>query len=105
MAGLSLLAGCSKPAEKTQPGIDLYGVKVDVPRLQALLAGETNPEVRTNLAQVQFGIRYGDWQKAMTALERIAAVPSLTDPQRKVVNDVMGQIKQATGAAPRKPAS
>jgi hypothetical protein len=44
---------------------------------------------------VSFGIRYGDFNKTLAELTKLAGNPSLTEPQKKAVNDVIAQVKQA----------
>jgi len=95
IAGLVAFAGCSKSAQTTnQEGIDINGVKVNLPKLQTAIGSLNNPDVQNNMANVTFGIRYGDYMKSMMALDKIANDPSLNDAQKKVANEVLEQLKQ-----------
>ena len=40
-------------------------------------------------------LRYGNYPEAMADLDKIAADPSLTEPQKKLVADTIEQVKKA----------
>ena len=97
-------AGCKK-AEQAPPPVQQNGVTIDAHKLQAEFASSTSPEVRQNLQKFTMSLRYKSYMDAMMALDKIAADPSLTEPQKKLAADVMEQLKQAnnakeSGAAP-----
>jgi hypothetical protein len=95
---LLALAGCGgdqKPPEFFQ----VNGIRVDLPDLQQAFASGT-PEQRTSLSEVQQGIRYQDFVKAMMALETLSQDASLTEPQKQLASKVMEQMKQVLAKAP-----
>jgi len=100
-----VVAGCKKEAP---PTATVNGVTVDLPKLQQTFA--TAPQDLIVLVnQVGFGIRYNDYVKALSALDQLANNPNVTEPQKKVVNEVIEQVKKlagagATDAAPAQPA-
>jgi len=99
----SALVGCSKSSSQPPPGA---GPHVDTVKLRQAFANST-PEIHTALDQAAFGIRYGKYAQAQEALEKLAADPSLTEPQKKIVNDSLEQLKkmeEAQAAAPPTPA-
>ena len=71
-----------------------------MPRLQQAFVS-ASPELRNAITQVSFSFRYGQNEQALAQLDKISTDPSLTADQKKVVNDVLGQLKQtiANGAA------
>ena len=94
LAGLMALTGCNKTANTAAKGPVIRGVLVETPRLQQAFAGNTTPEVQNVLGRVQMGIRYGDFQTAVAELEKLAANPALSEPQKKAATDVAEQLKQ-----------
>jgi hypothetical protein len=100
LAGALLaVPGCGKNQATTSVAAQ-DGTKVDMPKLQQAFVS-ASPELRNSITQVSFSFRYGQNAEAVAQLEKIAADPGLTDDQKKVVNDVIGQLKQviAKGAA------
>ncbi len=100
VAGVLALSGCSK-AEKAPPATQIAGVTVDMPKLQQALA-TASPDVQAQLGQVVFGLRYGMYTNVLVALDKIARNPSLTEPQKKTVSDVIEQVKELIAKAPPK---
>lgn len=94
------LAGCSKGTE-TAPSPKVNGVTVDVPKLQAAFA-TASQDLQSQVAQVSYGVRYADYVKSLDALDKLSNAPGLTDAQKKVVNDLIEQVKQVMSAAPPK---
>jgi hypothetical protein len=96
-------AGCG-PSQKAGPQpMVINGVKVDLPKLRVAFPPE-NTEVQTSLNAVTMSIRYGQYAEAMAGLDKLAGKAGLTEPQKKVVADVLEQLKQVANQAPAKPA-
>jgi hypothetical protein len=96
--------GCKKTAAQSDnPTLDVNGVKVELPRLQKTLASSTSQDVQNNVSQVVFGLRYGDYTKALMALDKLSSDPSLNEQQKKVVADVIEEMKQVINKTPAKP--
>jgi len=91
--------GCSK-SEKAQPAPQVGGVTVDMPKLQKAMEGNNNPEVRSQMNQVAFGFRYGDYPKALMALDQLSTNPNVSEAEKKVVNEVIEQVKKVAQNAP-----
>jgi len=85
--------GCSKgqPAQKSPT---VSGVTIDMPKLQQAFANATDAEVRNQVTKVAFGIRYGKPLDSLMALDALAANPAVTEPQKKVVSEIIEQVKQ-----------
>jgi hypothetical protein len=87
-----LLCGCKKTV--TTPPVNAGGVSIDMAKLQrAMTSGPA--EVKSRYSDVRFALRYTDYDKAGGILEEVAANPGLNDQQKKDINDVLAQVKQA----------
>jgi len=100
LAGVLALAGCGK--EKPAATV-MNGVTVDLPKLQEAFATASS-ELQTSVSEVRMGVRYGVYARALTALEKLANAPGLTEDQKKVVAQVTEQVKQLASKAPAPPA-
>jgi len=96
-AGTLLLVGCGK--QKAPPPPQYGEVTVDLPKLQQALA-EASPEAKQSLALVVRNLRYGDYAKALMALDELSNNASLTEPQKKVVGEIIEQVKKLINQAP-----
>ena len=86
-------AGCKKKAAASGPPQTL---QQGVAQLRAALV-KAGPEVQNNLyggVGVVRSIRYGQYEVALAALDRIASSANLDDAQKKVVSDVTELVKQ-----------
>jgi hypothetical protein len=95
---LVLAAGCSK-GDKNPPAAQFSGVTVDLPKLTEAFANASQ-EVRTTVNQVGFNIRYTKYEDALMALDKLLNDPSTTEDQKKVVNQVIEEVKKLAGAQP-----
>jgi hypothetical protein len=93
ITGLAV-AGCSKAPPPPQAPT-AAGVTIDLPKLRQAFPPPVKQDIGDCLDQAAFGIRYGDFNKTLAELTKLAGNPSLTEPQKKVVNDVLAQVKQA----------
>lgn len=97
MAGGLALAGCGKSTKETtptpQPGV------VDLGPLQNAFPDPT-PEVKASLDKLRFSARYGQLENELVELDKLVGLPNLTDPQKKVLNDIIEQVKAALQARP-----
>jgi hypothetical protein len=104
LGALVALAGCSKPAADAQvPAMEIRGIKVDMPKMQQLFATAA-PELQSSASKASMSIRYGQFPEASAELAKLAAMPGLSDAQKKVVSDVTEQVKQLMAPAPSKAA-
>jgi hypothetical protein len=90
-------SGCGKPAPPPAPQVD--GVTVDLPKLNEAFV-DANRDLKTAATMVGFNIRYKKYEDALMALDKLANDPAVTEPQKKIVNDVIEQVKKLAGAAP-----
>lgn len=98
MATLSLV-GCGKSG-KLQESQQVDGVSVDMPKLQAAFATSTNVELTRLVTEASSGLRYAEYVKALMALDQIASSPDATDAQKKMVTNVIEQVKTLMAKAP-----
>ena len=92
-------AGCKKKAPAAPPPYNINGVNVDSPKLAQSLAN-VSPEAQTHVTEFQMSLRYQAYDKALVALDKLANDPSLTEPQKKVVSEVIEEIKQLITKGP-----
>jgi hypothetical protein len=92
MAGVLALAGCGKsgkPATLVRtPGV------VDLSDLQKAFPAPT-PEISSSLDKLRFALRYRQYDVSLVELEKLTRIPNPTDAQKKAVDDVIEQVKQA----------
>ena len=94
------LGACSKSedAENLQP-IEYEGVKVDVPKLAAEFANAPS-QLYSQINDAINNIRYKQYMDAMMGLDAVLKTPGLTDKQKKMITNVMEQLKQVVAKAP-----
>lgn len=97
-AGLLLAAGCGK-SNSTQTAPQWNGVTVDLPKLTEAFANSSQ-ELKSTETMVGFNIRYGKYEEALMALDKLVSDPAVTEDQKKVVNTVIEQVKKLAGATP-----
>ena len=100
MAGLlvSGVVGCKKAEQPSTAPVQQNGVGIDSRKLQAALATVTSDDVRAAMQKFSFSLRYRNYVDAMVALDKLAADPGLNEAQKKLVAEVMEQVKQANNA-------
>ncbi|HZR20626.1 MAG TPA: hypothetical protein VFE51_25310 [Verrucomicrobiae bacterium] len=91
-------AGCSK-SDKAPPAPEFQGVQVDLPKLTAAFEN-ANQDLKTTTTQVGFNVRYQKYEDALMGLDKLANDPNVTEAQKKVVNEVIEQVKKLAGATP-----
>ena len=95
LAGVFALAGCGK-SSKPQPSAAV--AVTDMGKLQQAFPSPS-AEVQASLNKVRFAVRYRQYEIVLTELDKLAKDASLTEPQKKAVNDKLEQVKQAVSAA------
>jgi hypothetical protein len=96
---LLAFAGCKKAEQSVAPNTEFNGVKVDWPKLETEF-GNGDQELQKAAYLAVRHIRYSQFPEAVGDLERLSGDPKLTEPQKKVVNDLLEQTKQALAKAP-----
>jgi hypothetical protein len=86
--------GCGKKESDAQMvAMDIGGVKVDIPKLQQEFANAPQ-ELQDSVHQAVASVRYGQYERSLQSLDKLVNSPGLTDPQKKLVNNVIEQMKQ-----------
>jgi len=96
-AGALCIVGCGKA--KAPPPPEYNQVTVNLPKLKETFA-DAGPEAKQSVSMVQRNLRYGDYEKALMALDELLKDPAITEPQKKVVNEVIDQVKKVMTQAP-----
>ena len=95
MAGAFTLAGCgksSKPPPAAAAGLMNMG------NLQQAFPSPS-AEIQNSLHRISMGARYRQFEVVLAELDKLANDASLTEPQKKAVNEKIEQVKQAMSAA------
>ena len=101
MAAATLgLAGCSKKEEPPMESVQVNGVSVDMPKLRDAFSSSTNQDLRKILFDVDQHFRFGDYLKCMMSLDELSNQPDVTESQKKMVADVIEQVKKLAANAP-----
>lgn len=93
----SVVEGCKKPQSQAAPQ-DRYGIGIDWPRLDSDFR-DSEPGVQGAVASIKRSILYHQFPQAIAALDRLASNPSLSDSQKKTVNDLRDQAQQVMSKA------
>jgi len=89
------VTGCGKK-EKAGP---VAVATIDATRLRPALSS-ASPETKAMADAAMVSLQQSDWPGALANLEKLAADPSLTPAQKKVVTEVADQLKQRLAAPP-----
>jgi hypothetical protein len=92
------LIGCGPKQPPPPTALDIGGVKVDMPKLQAEFVN-ASPELLDSVHQASAGLRYGQYEKCLQALDKLVNSPGLSESQKKVTTDVIEQMKQVIAKA------
>ena len=88
--------GCSK-SDQTPPAPQIQGVSVDIPKLTQAFQNSSD-ELKATMTQASFNVRYGKYEDALMALDKLVNDPNVTENQKKMVNQVIEQVKKLAGS-------
>jgi hypothetical protein len=102
---LVAFAGCKKKPLAGNLGapMQIEGIAVDLPKLQASINAGSNADLQAAVASVFQGIRYRQYEKALMDLDKLASDANLTEEQKKLTGEVLEQLKQVLAKAPPAP--
>ena len=89
---LLALTGCKK-SEPEGSALMFHGINVDLPKLDTEFA-TAGPEVQESLTLVKRFFRYAQFPQALMELDKLSKDAGLTEPQKKLVTDLIDQTKQ-----------
>jgi hypothetical protein len=102
-AGLVALSGCSKAPPPPPPHtISVAGVRLDVPKLDIEFK-DASPEIQAAVKDIKLSYRGGRFMKMVAQLEELGNNPALGASQKKLVGDLIEQMKQVLAKMPRTP--
>ncbi len=93
-----LFTACSKSRAPVLDAREYYGVKVSSPRLDTDFAN-ASPDVQASIEAIKRSYRYGAFPQAMIELDKLSGNPSLSEPQKKLVSELMDQTRQVIAKA------
>jgi hypothetical protein len=99
-SSLFLGAGCSKSDATTDR--NKAGVQVDIPKLLTECQDITKPEIQASLNQISSDVYIGKYDTTLAELEKLSNAPDLNDKQKKLVKEVIEQVKQLAAKAAAK---
>jgi hypothetical protein len=100
---LVLLGACSKSSEADKlPPMEFEGVKVDTPRLMAEFVNAP-PPLQTPVNDAATKVRYKLYLEAMMELDEVLKSPGLNDKQKKLIAQVLDQLKEVIAKVPPRP--
>ena len=100
---LVLLGACSKSSEANKlPPMEIEGVKVDLPRLSAEFV-DAPPQLQTPVNDAVLKIRYKQYLQAMMGLDEVLKSPDLNEKRKKLIAQVLDQLKEVVAKAPQRP--
>jgi hypothetical protein len=71
-------------------------VNVDIPQLSAEFS-KASPEIQSKVTAATAKIRLNQYIQGMAALDEVLNSPGLTDKQKKLLTQVIGQLKEVVG--------
>lgn len=92
LASSVAFCSCGKKQPPAPPPAEISGVKVDVPKLRQSFTGAAQ-ELQSDLNTFTSSLRYGQYEKALMALDKLANSPGLSEDQKKIVGQVIEQMK------------
>ena len=103
LAFLVWLSACSKSSQvDQQPSIEIEGVKLDTPQLMTEFL-DAPPDLYKRVNDAVTNVRYQGYLEAMMELDEVLKTPGLKDKQKKVLAQVISQLKAVIAKAPPQP--
>jgi hypothetical protein len=100
---LVVVTGCKKAEAPPPPATtQMAGVILDVPKLDTEFQN-ASPEVQAAVGQIKVAYRGGRFAKMVTELDALGNNPSLTESQKKLVGNLIEQMKQLMVKIPSPP--
>jgi hypothetical protein len=103
LAFLVFLGACSKSSQTDQElSIEVEGVKLDTPQLMTEFL-DAPPDLYKRVNDAVTSVRYQGYLEAMMELDEVLKTPGLKDKQKKVLVQVISQLKAVIAKAPPQP--
>lgn len=92
--------GCKKQEKSSE--WNTMGVRVSMSELRQAFPSAPGAEIEACLSEAATGLHYGEYAKVLAALDKLANNPASTAQQKKVIDKVVGQVKElAAKSRPR----
>ena len=101
-AGMVALGGCKKSAAPPPGAIQVGGVRMDLPKL-VKESQTASPEIQAAVKQIDMAYRHGRFGTMQTELEALSNNPDLSAPHKKLVGDLIEEVKQVIAKMPGPP--
>jgi hypothetical protein len=100
LALLLLPGACGKSSQSgdLQPMV-VEDVNVDLPKLGEEFI-KAPPELQTKVTAAVTKVRYKHYMEAMVSLDEVLNSPGLTDKQKKLLSEVISQLKEVVAKTP-----
>ena len=94
VAILLLAGGCGDSAQSDKlPPMQINGVNVDISQLTTEFS-KASPELQSGVNKGVTEVRYKRYLQGMMELDAVLNKPGLTDKQKKLLTQVIGQLKE-----------
>src|SRR5438445_6660758 len=103
LARIFSVFGCKKKGGDAGPPVatmQVEGVNVDLPKLQASIDASGNADLQSSVRQVLMSFRYHQYEKALMDMDKLVNDPGLNEDQKKIATEVLEQVKQVAQKAP-----
>ena len=100
--GLLCFSACKRSQAPVGPPQEFYGAKLEWAKLDPAFA-DAPEQTKATVALADRAFRYAQFPQGLEALDKLSNDPSLNEPQKKLVNDLIEQTKQVIAKAPPPP--
>jgi hypothetical protein len=101
--GLALLllpCACSKSGQSDKlPPMQIEGVNVDIPKLSAEFM-KAPPELSSRVSEGIMKVRMTQYLQGVVIFDEVLNNPKINDKQKKLLTQVIGQLKEVVSKAP-----
>jgi hypothetical protein len=100
LALLFLPCACSNSSQADKlPPMQMQGVNVDIPQLSAQFA-KAPPELQSRVTDGISKVRLNKYVEAMMVFDEVLNSPGLNEKQKKLLTQVIGQLKEVAVNTP-----
>jgi len=100
LALLLLPCACSNSSQTDKlPPMQIQDVNVDIPQLSAQFVNAA-PEIQSRVNEGVAKVRLNQYVQGMMVFDEVLNSPGLNDKQKKLLTQVLGQLKEVIAKAP-----
>ena len=86
------IAACKKAEQPAAINQEFYGLKLAWPKLTTEFTN-ASPEIQASAALAAHSFRCADFPRALAELDKLSNLTGLTEPNRKVVSELLEQTR------------